>query len=134
MSRILAIDHGEVRLGLALSDPTKVIAKPLITLKNDEYLINNLKEIVADKDIKELVIGYPIGMKGQRTKQTDIVDKFIKVLRQNFNIKISTIDERLSSSSATNSLVIQGIKSGHNKSFIDKTAAAIFLQEFLDSK
>ena len=73
-------------------------------------------------------------MKGQVTKQTEKVNSFIELLRENIKIKMVKVDERLSSVSASNSLIQQGIKTGHNKELIDDTSAAIILQEFLDRK
>ena len=134
MNRAIGIDYGDVRIGIALSDPLKIISKPFVTLKNDDNFLNEFKKITQEKDVDTIVVGYPIGMKGQITKQTEKVDSFIKLLQQNIDIKILTVDERLSSVSAQNSLIQQGIKTGHNKALIDDTSAAIILQEFLDRK
>ena len=134
MNRALGIDYGDVRIGIALSDPLKIISKPFITLKNDDVFFDEFKKIIQKKDVDTIVVGYPVGMKGQTTKQTEKVDSFIKILQQNINIEVVTIDERLSSVSATNSLIQQGVKTGHNKAMIDDTSAAIILQEFLDSR
>ena len=134
MNRILGIDYGDARLGLALSDPLKIIAKPFKTLNNNDDLLSQLKLIVKDNQITQFVVGYPINMKGEKTQQTKKVDCFIDLLDKNFNLVITKIDERLSSISAIQSLVKQGIKTGHNKSKIDDTSAAIILQEFLDQR
>ena len=134
MNRILGIDYGDARLGLALSDPLKIIAKPFKTLNNNDDLLSQLKLIVKDNQITQFVVGYPINMKGEKTPQTKKVDCFIDLLDKNFNLVITKIDERLSSISAIQSLVKQGIKTGHNKSKIDDTSAAIILQEFLDQR
>ena len=135
MSRFLGIDYGDSRIGLALSDPMKIIGKPFKTLKNnDRDLLNDFKSIVEDNRIVRFVVGYPINMKGKITPQTKKVDSFIIFLEKNFDLPISKIDERLSSVSAINSLILQGVKTGHNKSRIDDTSAAIILQEFLDQK
>ncbi len=134
MNRALGIDYGDVRIGIALSDPLKIISKPFITLKNDDTFFDEFKKITQEKDVDTIVVGYPVGMKGQITKQTEKVDSFIKILQENIDIEILTIDERLSSVSAKNSLILQGVKTGHNKALIDDTSAAIILQEFLDSK
>ena len=135
MSRVLGIDYGDSRIGLALSDPMQIIGKPFKTLKNnDQDLLNDFKSIIDDNSIVRFVVGYPINMKGEITPQTKKVDSFIAFLEKNFDLPISKIDERLSSVSAINSLVIQGVKTGHNKSRIDDTSAAIILQEFLDQK
>ena len=134
MNRVLGIDYGDRRIGIALSDPLKIISKPLLTLKNNSNFLVELKNIIEEKNVDTIVVGYPIGMKGQITKQTEKVESFIQLLRGNIKIKISKVDERLSSVSASNSLIEQGIKTGHNKELIDDTSAAIILQEFLDRK
>ena len=134
MTRVIGIDYGEVRVGIALSDPLKIISKPLITLTNDENLLENLEKIISEKNVEKIIVGYPIGMKGQKTLQTEKVDNFILTLKNKFDLNIIVVDERLSSVSATNSLIKQGIKTGHNKSLIDNTSAAIILQEYLDRK
>ena len=134
MSRILGIDYGDTRIGLALSDPMKIIAKPFKTLNNNKDLLTEFKIIVENKQIIKFVVGYPINMKGEITLQTKKVDNFINFLEINFDLAITKVDERLSSVSAINSLVKQGIKTGYNKSKIDDTSAAIILQEFLDQK
>ena len=134
MNRALGIDYGDTRIGIAVSDPLKIISKPLRTLKNNDNFLTELKNIIEEKNVGAIVVGYPIGMKGQVTKQTEKVNSFIELLRENIKIKIVKVDERLSSVSASNSLILQGIKTGHNKELIDDTSAAIILQEFLDRK
>ena len=136
MSRYLAIDHGSKRVGLALSDPMKIIAKPYKTItysKLDELIILLIK-IIEEKEVECIVLGYPIGMKGQETIQTKNVLEFNEKLKLKIKIPIVFQDERLSSLSAEKSLIEQKIKTGFNKSKIDETAAAIFLQQFLDTK
>jgi len=134
MGRLLAIDHGEKRIGLALSDPNKIISKPLKTISysNYENLSIDLIDIIKRHKIEKLIIGLPIGMHGANTLQTDKVKDFISYLENKIDIPIIMFDERLSSVSAKKSLVAQGIKTGYNKSKIDETAAAIFLQHYLD--
>ena len=132
MSRVLGIDYGDSRVGLALSDPMKIIAKPFKTLDNNIDLLFNLKTVIDNNDVTQLVVGYPLNMKGEITPQTKKVDDFILLLQSKFDFPVIRIDERLSSVSAINSLINQGIKTGHNKSKIDDTSAAIILQEFLD--
>ena len=132
MSRVLGIDYGDSRLGVALSDPMKIIARPFKTLDNNIDLLSNLKTVINNNDVTKLVVGYPLNMKGKITPQTKKVDDFILLLQSKFDLPVIKIDERLSSVSAINSLINQGIKTGHNKSKIDDTSAAIILQEFLD--
>ena len=134
MNRALGIDYGDTRIGIALSDPLQIITKPYITLKNNSDFFVKLESIVNEKGVKIIVVGYPYGMKGQITKQTEKVDLFIDRLKQNIDIEVIKVDERLSSKSAENLLKKQGFKTGHNKSMIDDTSAAIILQEYIDSK
>ena len=135
MGRVLGVDYGSSRVGLALSDPQKIIASPLHTLVNNgnDRLKKKLLEVIKKKNVEYIVIGLPIGLKGQETSQTKIVREFAEEIRS-LALPIYFQDERLSSLSAKKSLIKQNVKTGHNKSFIDSTAAAIFLQQFLDSK
>ena len=135
MRRLLAIDYGEKRLGLAISDPNQIISKPLktIILSDSQYIYNELEKIISDYEIQKLIIGLPLGMDGKNTQQTSKVEAFKEDLQNKISIPVILFDERLSSVSAKKSLISQGIKTGHNKSKIDQTAAAIFLQHFLDT-
>ena len=135
MGRVLAIDYGEKRLGLAISDPNQIISKPLktIILTDSQYIYNELEKIISDYEIQKLIIGLPLGMDGKNTQQTSKVEAFKENLQNKISIPVILFDERLSSVSAKKSLISQGIKTGHNKSKIDQTAAAIFLQHFLDT-
>ena len=134
MGRILGLDYGDSRIGLAMSDPNKIIASPLYTIQNKgaDKLKIKLDSIIVENDIESLVLGLPISMTGKDTIQTEKVREFSKFL-ECFNIPIHMQDERLSSLSAKKSLIEQNVKTGHNKHLIDSTAAAIFLQQFLDS-
>ena len=134
MSRALGIDYGDVRVGISLSDPMRIIAKPFSTLENNLNLIKDIEALINANDVTDLIVGYPLGMKGQITEQTKKVDNFIEKLKLSLNIPITAIDERLSSVTAKDSLVKQGVKTGFNKARIDETSAAIILQEFLDTK
>tara|TARA_B100001115_G_C15796426_1_gene393348 strand:+ start:480 stop:890 length:411 start_codon:yes stop_codon:yes gene_type:complete len=135
MGRVLGVDYGSSRVGLALSDPQKIIASPLHTLVNNgnDRLKKKLLEVIKKKNVEYIVIGLPIGLKGQETSQTKIVREFAEEI-SSLALPVYFQDERLSSLSAKKSLIEQNVKTGHNKSFIDSTAAAIFLQQFLDSK
>ncbi len=135
MSRSLGIDLGSKRVGLALSDKMSMIASPFktLTFKNEQDLLDQLRLIIVDFKVKTIVLGLPLNMSGEDSAQTKKVREFKSVLSI-FNLPIKLEDERLSSVSAKNSLVMQDIKTGHNKSEIDKRAAAIILQQFLDKK
>tara|TARA_B100000029_G_scaffold107586_1_gene98686 strand:- start:139 stop:552 length:414 start_codon:yes stop_codon:yes gene_type:complete len=133
MARALGIDFGEKRVGLALSDRLNLIASPYKTLQyiSENDLISEIKKIVIDKEIGVCVIGLPLNMKGEDSDQTKKVRRF-KNLLSILELPIIYEDERFSSIIAKNSLVLQNVKTGHNKSEIDRTAAAIILQQYLD--
>ena len=133
MSRCIGIDLGSKRVGLALSDKMNKIASPYRTLivKNEQDLLDQLRLIILDFKVKSIVLGLPLNMNGEDSAQTKKVREFKSVLSI-FNLPVKLEDERLSSVSAKRSLVMQDIKTGHNKSEIDKRAAAIILQQFLD--
>ena len=135
MGRLLGIDYGDVRIGLALTDPLKIIASPFRTIqnRNNDFIIKELGSIINEKKIETLVIGLPIGLNNQETIQTKKVRIFADLIKI-LEIPIYFQDERLSSISAKKSLIVQNIKTGFNKSMIDKAAAAIFLQQFIDTK
>ena len=134
MGRFLAIDFGEKRVGLALSDPTKIIAKPFksIYYNNHDDLLNKITLITEQENVEKIILGLPTGLKGQQTAQTKKVLEFYNLIKEKNDIEVVMEDERLSSVSAKKSLVLQNIKTGHNKALIDETAAAIFLQLYLD--
>ena len=135
MGRYLGIDNGEKRVGLALSDPLKIIATPFRTLlvHNTNQVIRELDKIIDEQDVELIVVGNPLGMKGQQTVQTKRVMEFTDKLRD-IGYKVMLEDERLSSVSAKRIIIEQEIKTGYNKELIDQTAAAIILQQFLDKQ
>ena len=136
MARVLGIDHGTRRVGLAVSDPTRVIAQPLTTLKRDESDAwwGQLAQIIAEQEVEAIVVGYPLTMSGSHSKQTGEVDRFISQLQARSDIPVHRYDERLTSVAARRSLTLQGVKTGHNKEAVDRTAAALMLQDYLDSR
>ena len=135
MGRSLGIDFGSKRVGLALSDRSNLIASPYKTLiyVSEKELISQISLIIFENDITIVVLGLPINMKGQDTIQTNKVRNFKDSLSI-LGLPIIYEDERLSSISAKNSLILQNVKTGHNKGAIDRTAAAIILQQYLDKK
>ena len=136
MSRYLGVDYGERRIGLALSDPLGIIAKPftIIDTKKERYPSKKIAAIASENEVIGIVVGIPYTLQGTESPQTIKVQNFIESLKQSTYTKIIGVDERLSSVSAEKALIEQGVKTGHNKGRIDETAAAIILQEYLDSK
>ena len=134
MGRLLGIDYGQKRIGLAISDPNKIISKPLKTLlySDQKQIIKDLFEVISMHEIEKIIIGNPVAMTGENTDQTKSVMDFVDLIKREIKIPYEMVDERLSSVSAKRALIAMGIKTGHNKSMVDETAAAIFLQHYLD--
>ena len=135
MGRVLGIDYGDSRIGLAMSDPLKIIASPFKTIRNEgnEKCLQVFHTLIKEKDVEAIVVGLPMGLKGQETVQTKKVREFANLLYA-LKLPIHLEDERLSSVSAEKSMIQQNIKTGHNKGLIDQRAAAIILQQFLDKQ
>ena len=135
MGRVLGIDYGDSRIGLAMSDPLKIIASPFKTIRNEgnEKCLQVFQSLIKQKDVEAIVVGLPIGLKGKETVQTKKVREFANLLYA-LKLHIHLEDERLSSVSAEKSMIQQNIKTGHNKGLIDQRAAAIILQQFLDKR
>ena len=136
MGKILGVDFGEARTGLAITDSLQIIASPFKTLKYKDInkLINKLADIIYSEDIEKIVVGLPIGTSGKDTRRTKITRKFINKLKNSLNIPVEMFDERFSSDEARDILIQQGIKTGHAKAKVDSTAAAIILRRYLDDQ
>ena len=134
MKRVLALDYGDKNIGVAVSDPMEIIAKPLTVINNINYkhILHEVEILINDYNIKKIVVGLPLTLKNKKSIQTEKVLDFVEKFKIDIMIPITTYDERLTSKIAIQSLIMQGIKTGHNKKDIDKTAAAIFLQNYLD--
>jgi putative holliday junction resolvase len=135
-SRILAVDYGQRRVGLAMSDPLQIIATELPTLriKSMSDAVSHLQALCRLHPIERVLIGYPQGLSGNKTKQTLIVEEFAALAEKALPCPIEFWDERYSSADAIQILVSKGIKTGHNKAKIDAMAARLILQDYLDSK
>ena len=133
MGRILGIDYGDSRIGLAISDQNQKIAFPFKTVKNkdENWIIKFFDSLILEKEIDYFVLGLPIGMNGKDTMQTTKVRAFAQRL-ETLKLPIYLQDERLTSVSAKKSLIKENIKTGHMKEKIDERAASILLQQFID--
>lgn len=136
MARILGIDYGSKRVGLAITDAGQIIASPFktVTSHNLELQISELSRIVEEEDVCQIVIGLPIGLKGNYTTQTKKTEQFADVIRKKIGLPVTFYDERLTSVQAKRILISEGKKPSREKDLVDKTAAAIMLQAFLDSR
>jgi putative Holliday junction resolvase len=133
--RVLAIDHGTKRIGLAISDELGVIANPLEFVPAEPFagFIERLREIIREKHVELLLVGMPRNMDGSFGPAALKVEEFIAVLRSAVAIPIKSWDERLTSAQANRMLIQGGVRRDKRKEKVDKTAAAILLQSYLDS-
>ena len=136
MSRILGLDYGERRIGFALSDHTEMLATPLrvVTCRSEQEALIETVRICKEVGAERLVVGMPINMNGSRGPAAQHVDEFIQKLAKTLTIPIETWDERLSTKSATNVLIEAGASRKRRKEVVDKLAAQIFLQNYLDAR
>jgi len=135
MNRVIGIDFGLSKVGIAISDPSGIISMPLETIryKNQKDLIERLKKIALEKNVKTLVMRYQLNMNYKENSMTEIIDKF-KVVMESNNFEIHLEDERLSSQYAKKIMIQQDIKTGKNKEMVDVLSASIILQTYLDRK
>ena len=133
--RILAIDHGSKRMGIAISDELKMIAQPLeyILAEPSDKFLARLNELITDKEVELILIGMPRNMDGSYGPAAQKVQDFVEMLKAAVCVPIKMWDERLTSAQA-NRLLIQGnVRRDKRKEKVDKMAAAILLQSYLDS-
>lgn len=131
--KILAVDYGRKRVGLAISDPLGIIAQPYLTLtvKNQISLIKRLKYTIDVNDIKLVLIGHPISLRGEPTKISAEINQFANLLARATGVKVRLWDERYTSRYADRKCRDHGIKPGKKKN--DQIAASIILAEFLQT-
>ncbi len=133
MSRILCIDYGKKRTGIAVTDPLKIIATALTTVETSS-LISFLKKYFNNEDVELVLIGEPKNLDDSDTHATPLVHQFMQKFKKEFPLmKIEKVDERYSSKRAVQSMIEMGMKKKHRqkKENIDQIAAAIMLQEYL---
>jgi putative holliday junction resolvase len=136
MGRILAIDYGQKRVGVAVTDIGQLIAGPLDTVHSKDILAY-LKEYVSHEQVECIVVGEPRQMNNEPSESALFVEPFVKTLRKAFpNIKIDRIDERFTSKMATHAILVSGArkKDRQDKALVDKVSAVIMLQSYLEMR
>jgi putative Holliday junction resolvase len=132
--RILALDHGTKRIGVAVSDETKTIAQPLEYIPAEPFadFLARLKQLLIAKEIDLVLIGLPRNMDGSYGPAAQKVETFVGVLNTAVTVPIKMWDERLTSTMANRILIQGGVRRDKRKEKVDKMAAAILLQSYLD--
>ena len=131
--RCIGVDHGSVRVGLAVSDPSRTIASPLPHVSSSNAL-NEVVAIATQMDAREIIVGLPLNMDGSWSDSTRAARDFASELRDAATAEVIMWDERLSTVEATRALRASGTKRRKRKSRVDSTAASLVLQSYLDSK
>lgn len=132
--RVLALDHGTKRVGVALSDELKMIAQPLEFIPAVPFakLLERLKELIREKEVERIVLGLPRNMDGSYGPAALKVREFAAALRDALTVPIDLWDERLTSAQANRLLIEADVNRRRRKEKVDKVAAAILLQSYLD--
>ena len=135
MGRILAIDYGRKRTGLAVTDMLRITANPLLTVETKD-LLNWLKDYFAREQVDEIVIGHPTQMNGEESESMNYIRPFMGVFKKTFPDKtITMFDERFTSVLAHKAMIDGGMKKKNrqDKAVVDKIAACIILEGYMDS-
>ena len=134
--RILGIDYGEARTGIAITDALNITAQGLETIYNngsDKIILKRLDEILEKFEIDTIVVGKPINMNGTESERTIITEKFVHKLKCKYNkIKIETIDERLTTVAAHKTMNFLDVNKNKKKNLVDTISAVYILETYLN--
>ena len=136
--RILGIDYGDARVGLAITDELGITAQGLETIHhkgNDKIVLRRLEEIFEKYKIDTIVVGMPINMNGTKTERVEVTEKFIHKLKCKFNtVKIETVDERLTTVAAHKTMNYLNINKHEKKNIVDTISAVYILETYMNKK
>ena len=132
--RVLAIDYGMSRTGIAVSDPTGLIASPykVIPSKNYEKLLLGIGEVLSEVASEKVILGYPGRTDGTKSEMCERVERFREEIKNRFGVEAELIDEKYTTVIASQMLHAGGVKAKEQRKTIDAAAAAVLLQGFLD--
>ncbi len=132
--RLMGIDFGEVRIGIALSDPLQIISQPFLVLANNENTINEIQNIIKTEEVEKIILGLPQNLDGEDTKKTLEVREFAEELKRNIDIPLFFWDERYSSVEANEQLKQMGYTILESRKVVDKVAASIILKNYMEDQ
>ncbi|MBI5039506.1 MAG: Holliday junction resolvase RuvX [Nitrospirae bacterium] len=134
--RILALDVGDKRIGVAISDELEISAHGLTTITRSglKKEIRDIQEIVSEYNVEEIVVGMPVMMNGSVGIQAEKVGRFVDELKRDFRIPIKLFDERLSTRLIEKTLIAADMSREKRKKVIDKLSAVIILQDYMSSR
>lgn len=135
MGRLVGLDVGTKRFGIAVSDPLKMFASPheVLTCAHDKEALIGVVRICTEQEAETLVVGLPINMDGSMGPAAERVEAFVEKLRKRLDIPVVLWDERLTTKSAEAALLEANVSRAKRKGLVDKIAAQIILQHYLDA-
>ena len=135
IQRVLAIDYGSKRIGLALSDPLLIFSYSYKTILNDDKLWHNFDQVIKEKEVVKIILGMPYQENGNLSSNAPMILKFKEALSKRYSLDIIEWDESQTSERAKKIIIqtVPGKKKRRDKGLIDRSSASIMLQEYLDS-
>ena len=135
--RILGIDYGDARTGLAITDALNITAQGLETINNkgnDKVILRKIDELLEKYEISTIVVGYPLNMNGTKSERTEVTEKFIHKLKCKYNkLEIKQIDERLTTVAAHKTMNLLDVNKNKKKNIVDTISAVYILETYLKS-
>jgi len=134
MGRVLALDAGEKRVGVAITDPLNITAQGLEVLErnNEKAFLDRLKSLIKEYSVSKIVIGMPLNMNGTKGSSAKLVEDFVELLKKDIPVDIETLDERLTTKQGERILLEADVSRKKRKLSIDKISAQLILQTYLD--
>lgn len=134
MPRVMAIDLGKKRVGLAFSDEMGMMCVKAyaIIIRDDRDLLNQLTKIVADQDVAEIVVGYPVNLRGERTETTRWAERIYTLLKDRYHFPVNLLDERMTTALAER--FVPAKERRKDKSKVDAVAASLLLADYLRTR
>jgi putative Holliday junction resolvase len=134
--RILSIDYGTKRIGIAITDPLQILAYPLKTIQNNNSKWDEFDFLFSEYLIEKVILGYPLKEDGTKSHSTLLVEEFKKAFEKKYSMKIELVDERYSSELAKQKILesVTSKKKRRDKSLVDMNAAAIILEDYLNER
>ncbi len=129
----MGIDYGAVRVGIAISDPMQIIARPYKVINNDNDLLDKINSIIKKENIGKIILGLPLNLAGEDTQKTIEVRDFAEKLKKSISIPVILWDERYTTVEANEALQEMGYNIHESKDVIDKVAASLILRNYLEN-
>ena len=132
--RLMGVDYGEVRIGIALSDPLQIISQPFLVIPNNDDTISEIQKIIKTEEVEKIILGLPLNLDGEDTKKTLEVREFAEMLKSNVDVPVKFWDERYTSVEANEKLKQMGYSIAESRKVVDKVAASIILKNYMENQ